>query len=230
MSLPIRWLLSLTAILASNAVACSMTESRPAVAAVTPIECTGATLQSDADAAAYAGCEAVTGDLRVVGSDFQDLTALERIRSVSGTLEIGDNAKLDDLTGLEHLTQVGRLVIRDNADLDDLRGLEALERADQLTIVNNGLLDTSGLSGLRQVGTLTVSGNAKLVSLGGLDGVSRVHSLRIESNPRLCAGFGLLPALGSVEQLFVRDNRGLAQSEVEQLEARLGAGAELAAL
>ncbi len=219
------------------------------VSGVTPVQCVGATLHSADDAARYAGCEAVSGDLRVVGSELSDLTALERIRSVSGTLEISSNPNLDDLSGLDHLSSVGRLQIDSNVDLDDLsglsnlqrvssivirnnpelatlRGLEGVARADQVLIANNGLYDTHGLSNLRQVGELAVVGNPKLHNLAGLRNLSQAHSVRLQSNPRLCARFGLLPALADVDRLVVRSNRGLSQSDVEALVERLSPAAE----
>ena len=182
-----QWFLGLTVLMASGATGCSMTESRPAVSGVTPVECAGATLHSAEEAARYASCEAVQGDLRVLNSELRDLTALERIRSVSGTLEIAGNPHLDDLTGLDRLSSVGKLQIENNADLDDLaglsnlthassivirhnheltslRGLEGLTRADQVVLAGNGLFGVAGLSNLREVGELAVVGNPKLTT------------------------------------------------------------------
>ena len=69
MSSKTRWLVGMTMLLASSAVACAGTEARPVVGGVTPVQCVGATLRSADEAARYAGCEAVSGDLRVVGSE-----------------------------------------------------------------------------------------------------------------------------------------------------------------
>jgi len=248
-------LLILTALIAATTAACSATGSRQALSGATPVECVGATLRSAEDVALYAGCEAVSGDLSVTGGELSDLTGLQRIRSVSGTLSIAGNPHLDDLTGLGQLQSVGRLVIAGNPDLDDLaglsslsragsivirdnpelgtlRGLEGIERAEHVSITNNGIYDTKGLSNLREVGELDVVGNPKLISLAGLKNVNRARSVRLQANPRLCASFGLLPELENVDRLVVRSNRGLSTRDVDTLIERVSkaAGSREAAL
>jgi hypothetical protein len=215
------------------------------VGAATPVQCVGATLQSAEDLARYAGCEAVTGDLIVTGTDLSDLQALERVRSVSGTLAISENPYLDDLRGLGRLERVGRLTIEGNADLDDLsgltslteassliirgnpeltslRGLEGLRHTEQLVLADNGLYRTTGVENLREVRQLAIVGNARLHDLRGFAGLQRAHSIRLEENPRLCAQLGIFPRLKDVTRVLVRENRGLLASEVDALRARLG--------
>lgn len=232
------------ALLALAANACSATPARPVVAAHAPVKCAGGSIASAADAALYSECDIVRGSLRISAPDLMDLSSLARLRGVWGTLEIAENPQLDDLSGLEQLSQVGALVVRDNADLDDLHGLENLNRAPSVTITSNpelatlhglsglsradhvvirqnGLFNVGGLSSLAQVGELEVTSNLRLNSLQGLRSLEHADSVKIEGNPRLCA-MGMLPALRRVdEQLTLRSNRGLSKTDVRALLGRI---------
>jgi hypothetical protein len=190
------------------------------------VACAGGTVRTSVDAGRYVGCESVQGDLRILAPELEDLSALARLRSVSGTLEIAGNSQLEDLSGLERLGQVGALVLRDNAGLETLRGLEGLRRADRVVIKNNGLYHATGISGLSEVGDLVIQGNARLNSLRGFRSLSRARSLSIRNNPRLSA-FGMFPALEHVEQqVTLKANRGLSKPDVRALLGRIERGHE----
>jgi hypothetical protein len=242
--------------LATVASACSASVplTRSPVATTGGIECPGATLRTAADAAAYAGCDAINGDLRIAQSDLTGLSPLTRLLRVSGTLELANNPQLQELTGLERLTQVGALEISNNpalADLDglgslqsarfvtisnnarlrSLHGLEGLESAASVTIQHNGICHTTGLSSLRAVGSLVISNNPKLVSLAGLNGLRRAESVEITNNRMLSGYFGLLPRLAAVEhKLMLHSNAGLAQRDVRAVFERVARAAEQPAL
>ena len=200
--------LSLTALLlGSAAVGCAAPAARgvaaPASAsAAPPIACVGGTVHNAAEAAKYARCDAIVGDLSIDGSDFTHLEPFSRLQSISGTLDISDNTQLDNLHGLERLTR--------------LQGLR---------IEHNGIYDTSGLENLRTVGKLVVKHNSKLISLAGLRTLERASSIEIRNNPRLAGYYGLLPKLQQVdEQLILRHNSGLAEREVHRVLDRVGHG------
>ena len=118
-----RCLAYLTTILAVAAGACSAPEARPALAAAAPVECAGGSVQSAADAARYAGCEAIVGDLRITGSDLTDLASFSELRRVSGSLVVADNAKLISLAGLKGLERVRAVEIRNNPRLSAYYGV-----------------------------------------------------------------------------------------------------------
>ncbi|HXK18199.1 MAG TPA: hypothetical protein VNG33_10380, partial [Polyangiaceae bacterium] len=216
---------------------------RPAQSATAAVTCAGSTIRSAEQAATYSQCTAVTGDLRITGTPLADLTAFRSILRISGTLEISGNSQLDDLDGLESLSSVGdldisnnpeldalqdledlhsvrKLTIRDNPELSSLDGLQGVQQAEQVQLERNGLFDVNGLSGLERVGDLSVVGHRKLISLRGLSNLTAAHSVRIQNNPVVCACFGLLPALHSVQNIVVRSNQGLKGSEVRELVAR----------
>lgn len=241
-----RSLVQFTAVLVALAAnACAAPGVRPvASAGVAKLACVGGLIRSDADAELYSRCESVNGDLSIIGSQLEELSALSGLRQVSGKLEIARNSALDDLSGLERLEQVGTLSIQDNADLDDLsglqglrsargvvvsgnpelaslRGLEGLTRVETLVLEHNGLYQTAGLSSLTEVGSLVIADNARLNSVQGLRSLSRARSIEIRNNPRLC-GRGMLPALTRVErEVTLKDNRGLSRPDVHQLLGRI---------
>src|SRR6187431_1823614 len=229
--------LALTAVLLSSVAGCAAPATHwaatsPQPSAAAPVACAGGTVHSAADAAQYAHCDAVLGNLGIQGTDLTHLELLSRLKSVSGTLEISDNPQLDDLSGLERLTSVGSLEIsnnrgldnigalrqlesahavsiRENANLDTLHGLEGLTSVQGLSIEHNGIYNTTGLDNLRAVGSLVVKHNSKLISLAGLRALERAKSIEIRNNRLLAAYFGLLPRLHQVdEQLVVRSNDG----------------------
>ena len=216
-----------TAVLALAANACSGSVARPVESAsLSPVVCAGGTVHDSADAAEYAGCDVVKGDLRVSAPELEDLEALQRLRAVSGTLEISGNPQLDDLSGLERLSQVGELLIRDNAGLETLHGLEGLKRAGKVVIENNGLYQAAGISRLGEVGDLVVRNNPRLNSLHGFRNLRHARSVEIQNNPRLCA-LGMLPALERVEQqVTLKANRGLSKPDVRALLGRIERGLE----
>ncbi len=133
----------------------------------------GLTITSDPH---HPGC----ANLRVVESPgLTDLTGLDALTSVEGTLQLAHNDNLTSLEGLGALTAAGErledffqtyyyggLSIKDDDALMDLAGLESLEVVwGYLEIVNNdSLTSLQGLDNLTGVygGELTISGNPML--------------------------------------------------------------------
>ena len=214
-----------TALLALAGSACSVNVARPVESAsLSPVVCGGGTVHDAADAAEYGGCDVVRGDLRVSAPALEDLSALKRLRAVSGTLEISGNPQLEDLSGLDRLSHVGELMVRDNAGLETLRGLEGLRHADKVVIENNGLYQATGMSRLSEVGDLVIRSNPRLNSLRGFRTLKHARSVEIRNNPRLCA-LGMLPALERVDQqVTLKANRGLSKPEVRALLGRIERG------
>jgi hypothetical protein len=227
MSFITRCLPIVTAALALAANACTGNLAQPVEGPLlNPVVCAGGTVHDAADAAQYSACDAVKGDLRISAPELEDLSAFRRLRVVSGTLEISGNPELDDLSGLERLSQVGELSLRDNAGLETLRGLEGLRRADKVVIEGNGLYQATGISHLRAVGDLVIRNNPRLNSLVGFRALKHARSVEIRNNPRLCA-LGMLPALERVEkEVTLQANRGLSRPEVQDVLGRIERGGE----
>jgi hypothetical protein len=222
MSRQTRYLIFLTINLTVLSSGCAAQLSEPAAPAVAYLPGRGGTQQSDADAAAYAGCRSVTGHLRIRQSSLTSFDAFSQLRHVAGTLEISDNPGLEDLSGLSNLQSVGALEVRGNPQLEDLRGLESLRQAKSVRVEANDIYDTVGLAGLREVGALIVKDNPRLISLRGFKGLERAQSVEIRNKPRLAAYYGLLPQLEQVEERFeLRHNAGLSKREVREVRERI---------
>jgi hypothetical protein len=132
----------LTAVIALAANACSAPEARPAAAAGSNLECQGGLVQNESDAARYAGCESVVGDLRITGSDLTDVNAFRQLRSVSGSLVVTDNAKLVSLSGLKGVRRARTVYIQKNPMLSGYLGLlPRLEQVEEPMVLrsNRGL-------------------------------------------------------------------------------------------
>lgn len=214
--------LFVTAVIALAANGCTTREARPVSTAA--ITCPGGMLRSSADAAAYAACTIVQGDLSIAGTDLTDLSSLSQLRQVTGTLTVTRNAELDELSGLENLRSVGALEVSYNPELDTLSGLDGLIEADKLVIVGNGIYNGNGLGQLRRVGSLVIEGNRKLNSLSGVRSLKQAGAVTIENNPMLCA-LGMLPSLHRVDSpLRLRGNRGISRREAKLVLDRAGQG------
>jgi len=144
--------------------------------------------------------------LRDVGGDFTvhlnlgamaDLSGLDSLTTVGGTLMVTENSALQSLEGLASLAEVGGLRVSDNAALESLAGLEQLRRvgAGGLTVARSDALPAlgAGLASLAQVdGPLTIRENAILRDLAGLEALQSVGGdLVVASNPGLASLAGL---------------------------------------
>jgi hypothetical protein len=86
------------------------------------------------------------------------------------------NEDMESVRGLGNLERAGRLVLSNALLMDDLTGLEGLTQVDdELSIIgNSGLHSLAGLDNLRTAGELTIVGNNELESLNGLSSLERV--------------------------------------------------------
>lgn len=234
MSSRIHPLFTVTA-LAFVSAACSATPSRTAVPAGAAgparslVACPGGVVRTPEQAAGFYGCESITGDLRIEGSELVELGTFATLTEVTGTVSVVDNAKLRSLDGFEQLSAVGSLRIAGNPKLESVSSLDALTLAPNVEIAENPrLVDLRGLDGVEQVGTLIIRGNRRLLSLTGLENLRQARSLEVSENPRLCAKLGLLPKLSEVRELSVTRNFGLSSGDLADLRARVRRGSATA--
>jgi hypothetical protein len=143
------------------------------------------TTEAEVDAFSHAQ---VGGDLSISGEFIRDLTPLENIRHIGGSLFIGDNDMLKSLAGLENLETIDSgLHIYDNFTLTDINGLSGLEQVGNLISIdsNKQLLSLSGLENLEHFcGDFSISGNPLLTNLNGLN-ITSPFSLYIRFNNKL---------------------------------------------
>jgi hypothetical protein len=142
----------------------------------------------DEEAAALAGCAAITGDL-VIGPSFalSSVTALERIEEVGGSLEIASNAALAGvfLPGLRRVA--GSVTIESNLQAETVSLHHLIDVGGDLVVEGNRSLVRLDLSALATVrGRLQVSDHPVLDSVS-LDALASAGDLAIEGNPGLPA-------------------------------------------
>lgn len=187
---------------------------------------------------------AIGGDLILEGIGDTDLTGLDSLVQVEGSLLIRDNPGLQrlPLDGLQHVA--GDLVVRGNPVLHTVGVFPRLERLNgSIVLEGNGPADLGGFAALDRLdgdlriagydGLRVVSGFGKLIRIGGslqilnnhgtalrLPGLQRLArvqgGMQVESNSidTLVAPAGLLSVGGSLE---VTDNSLHALSGLGQL-------------
>ena len=142
----------------------------------------------------------VEGTLSIaLNNKLKTLKGLKNLCRVEGTLIIYGNDYLTTLEGLDQLQHVGNdLVLEINDRLQSLRGLEKLTtiRGALVLDANNGLTTLSGLDNLRLIGEgFAASDNDALSSLEGLSGLDSVRGLGIVDNDVLSSLTGLNPSV-----------------------------------
>jgi len=172
------------------------------------------------------GCTEVTGDVRIEGTDARDLSELEGVRTIDGTLFIGGNSELRSLSGLEGLRsahevvivnnpslrnidalsnveQVERVSVAHNPELRVISGMDKVDRLQALLIMHNGTTRMSGFNGLVSAGDVTIADNPKLIYMTGLKQLTFVENLALDSNPRLAPVPGMFSNLSHVAATFL---------------------------
>jgi hypothetical protein len=138
------------------------------------------------------GCEAIEGNLVVIGFPGADLRPLHALRTVSGRLHLAGNpdrglappdvegAWLESIEGLESLESVGQIHIQGllAENLDPLASLRELTTGTLSVQTSPNLVDLGGLAQLRGVRELFLSCEA-LESMDGLVLPEEMRSLRL---------------------------------------------------
>lgn len=136
----------------------------------------------------YPNCTELDGN--VVFSNLNDvggdLSGLDNITSITGTLRINSNMGYSSLTGLENLTSIGEsFLLHDCDNLINLQGLNGLTSvgtsgADYIDLYIHGNENLQNLSGLEGLTTLignidiNITNNPALTSLEGLNNVTSI--------------------------------------------------------
>lgn len=164
----------------------------------------------------YPNCTEISSDLRIglpfpEVSDITDLTPLNNLISVAGSLYIENNTVLTSVSGLNNISYIGySLSIVDNPVLMSLSEFDNITSVVELRILNNSaLISLSGLNNITYVGSLWISGNSSLTSLFGLESLTSIGTiLSIMSNEALTTLSGL-ENLNSARVLSIGNNDNL---------------------
>ncbi|MBN1340371.1 MAG: T9SS type A sorting domain-containing protein [Bacteroidales bacterium] len=182
----------------------------------------------------YGSCSWIEGDLTINGEDISDLSGLDLITYIDGSVTIGTitgnaNPQLTSLSGLNNLVAIGsNLKIYSNQALTSLEGLDNLGSVfgylnigdASLNAGNPALSSLSGLEGLNYLGgSLKFSGNGSLTSLTALSGLNVIGGqLRIKDNASLTSLTGLENInAGSISYLQIIYNDLLHECEVQSV-------------
>ena len=159
----------------------------------------------------YPYCSTIEGDLSINGSDINSLEALENIIAVNGDLLIGQqfgghNISLSNLSGLDNIRIVGgSLVVRSNPVLQSLNGLNKIDSIGKsLKISFNDLSDFSGLDSLKYIGQNLLISNVNCNSFSGFESLKEIGGtldIDIWDNLQSLTGLNNLERIGLDFQL-----------------------------
>ena len=120
----------------------------------------------------YGTCDSLTGSLTIMGNNITNLTGMNFIHHIGGSLTIKNNTTLPNLNGFQGLQSVnGSLMIQSNNLLTKIDSLHHLNKVlGNLTVTgNNALLTVNGFIGLDTIGqNLTITNNTLLNNCSGI--------------------------------------------------------------
>lgn len=170
-------------------------------------------ITNQAELEELAGCEEIRGDLLVYIFEGADLTPLSSLRSVGGSLTLGESPLfLSFEAGGDYSEEEALRVdaLFERGWLESLAGLENLESVGNLYLVGIGAPDLQALSQLRVVtgaggfgvgGTMFVDRARHLRDLSGLEGAEGISNVSVSSSA-LESLDGLVLA-GDIDGLFL---------------------------
>lgn len=153
------------------------------------------TTQSDIDNFPfnYPGCTSIEGSIIIEGDDISNLNGFHALNSIQGIVFIGEfygNPMLHDLSGLENLDYIGgSLYIQENDALSSLLALSNLDSIGGSLVFydNSSIISLEGLESLISIGDdLNISFNENLSEIESLVNLIYIGGdLRFSYNPAL---------------------------------------------
>ena len=151
---------------------------------------------SDLEAACPGACSLVAQDIEL--DEPSDLLGLHCLTAVSGDVRV-IGLQAQDLAGLERLEEVGGTLAFEFGALRSLEGLDALRSVSNLRFTQLELDSLQGMPELRSVQNLDLSQGAGLQDLQGLEQLEVLRDLRVGGNMSSLAGLPALP----IRKLYV---------------------------
>lgn len=195
----------------------------------------------------YPGCDTINGLLSIKGDNITSLpgligivridgyfssgptqnlinfSGLDSLKVITGGMQIGwwegsYNSALQNFSGLDNLTSVGRVEIINNQSLQNFEGLGNLRKMGMTEIIYNDIL--TSLNGLNKLDTvnelLSIGGNPMLTDLSGLKSLRRITGrLEINHNDQLTSLYGLDSA--KMDYVSVGNNPLLSECDVKSV-------------
>ncbi len=165
-------------------------------------------------------CSELEGNLTISGENITDLSGLQGLTRVKGSLNISRNNQLTNLAGLENLQSVASLLrIEVNPRLRNLNGLAQLRHVGGMTIAFNDSLSNMGeLPNLESLSFLSIQNNFSLENLDGLENLESLGAFTLNFNLALSQINGLSQAISTTADLgSIRINGNRALSNLEAL-------------
>ncbi|RKG98847.1 hypothetical protein D7V97_32475 [Corallococcus sp. CA053C] len=139
----------------------------------------------------------IDGSLRVQGNSSLKRFGMTTLRFVGGSVEVRDNAQLEDLVlgdeSRRPLRVAGSLIVEENPKLPSLEGLAAVAPTDSITLRANNAMENPGPLPhvVTLTGSLTVQDNLRLTTLA-FSNLAQVHGdVYLVNNAMLGGPFGL---------------------------------------
>jgi len=149
-------------------------------------------IETSADIATLSSYTIVTGDLYICNTSLTNLTGLENLSTVGGTLEISYNSTLANTNGLNNVSTVGWVFIGHNDNLTSI-SLNNIKRTEYVAIGSNAHLITVSFNNLIDAPAFEIIYNDLLqaISFNALCSVGVVATkpggyFHITQNPMLC--------------------------------------------
>lgn len=121
------------------------------------------------------GYSSVNGDVRIVGTQLENLASLRTLRRIGGSLIISENPRLKGIYGIRGISEVaGDVVIASNSVLGNLQGLSSIgDVAGKVVIADN-----QSLTRLNGAESVRAKGDFELVNNRGLSACAEDILLR----------------------------------------------------
>jgi len=153
-----------------------------------------------------------------------DITALQSLRTIEGTLGLEFEDKIQSLSGLDQLETLGKLRLSNCNALTRLDGFAGLRELRGLTIMrgNTQLTSLRGFAPLVSFSGNLFIADSSISSLEGLEQVTSLDSLYLSNNPiRSLDG---LSQLRTIRGDLIIESRVLPRSEIDAFLNRVQVG------
>lgn len=141
------------------------------------------------------GITSIGGDLIIKNTSLVDLSGLDEVSHIGGSVFLSNNPNLTSLSGLEKLTIIdGYVEVRNNSSLTSFNGLGSLESIGNLNELNipisiGGNVSLQSFDGLNSLvsirGDLEIRGNNLLINLEGLRNLKTLDGITLGNNHAL---------------------------------------------
>ncbi len=137
--------------------------------------------------------QSLGGDLEIRLTGLGDLTGLDSLTTIGGSIFIESNSTMQDLTGLNNVTTALNITIENNMSMTSLTGLDSIDSVPGNIELKGLAIDTlTGLGALQNVGDLFIIDNGALTNLTGMTTLTTVSGqLYMENNRSLTDLSGL---------------------------------------